>query len=76
MLPKEKAKEMVGKMLETINRTSVDDLNGDVQMMNFHIAKQCALIAVKEANYFGRYGMFLEDWSQSINQEIESLQHL
>ena len=63
MTPKEKAKELIDKMLN--QQSFTEDL---------YDAKQCALIAVDEIlNEYWSHDTKRRDWWQEVKQEIEKL---
>ena len=71
MTPKEKAKELVNKMLDKQEYSDVYQEKGIISWS----AKQCALIAVDEILKITWVDKFLtvEDYWQEVKQEIEKL---
>jgi hypothetical protein len=70
MTPKEKAEELVNKLLESL----YDNGSLSFKRILFAKAKQCALIAVDEIINIWEYSDTQEKWWwQQVKQEIENL---
>jgi hypothetical protein len=70
MTPKEKAEELVNKLLESL----YDNGSLSFKRILFAKAKQCALIAVDEIINIWEYSDTQEKWWwQQVKQEIEKL---
>jgi hypothetical protein len=67
MTPKEKAEELFDKMY------MLDDPNGN-HVVNFNIAKQCALVATEELiNEVGYLDEFAKLFYEQVKHELEKL---
>jgi hypothetical protein len=74
MTPKEKAMELIEKFEKEVYKYDLDT-NNEYDMSLFHLAKQCALIAIDEILKITWVDKFLivEDYWQEVKHEIEKL---
>jgi hypothetical protein len=74
MTPKEKAVELIEKFEKEVYKYDLDT-NDKYDMSLFHLAKQCALIAVDEILKITWVDKFLivEDYWNEVKQEIQKL---
>lgn len=75
MTPKEKAKDIVDKMIDEIPPNNSKDMMTFIEV-DLQASKQCALIAVDEIlnnDGFTRFDQYLTEYWQEVKHEIEQL---
>ena len=78
MTPKEKAMELIEKFEKEVYKYDLDT-NNEYDMSLFHLAKQCALIAVDEMLSNDGWSSSRNEWDifkkyfEQVKQEIEKL---